>query len=400
MADKLLIPCLYLQSGKAVTGFGQRNLFGEGNIEDLVRFYRDNGADELLVFDFSSGDKEHDQAIANIKQICAIAEIPVMVAGNINRMEDVKKLLYAGCAKVVLNFSKESNILLLEEVSKRFGKEKMVISISSMEEFADNQKLIEKYADEILALDTIQDEIATSSDMKVILHTEESKTDALKEDCKASGIPVITFESAISWSDFKLNNDGLIPVVVQDYKNDQVLMVAYMNEEAFQNTLKTGKMTYWSRSRQELWLKGLTSGHFQYVKSLALDCDNDTILAKVDQIGAACHTGSRSCFFKPLVQKEYNDTNPLHIFQDVYDMIADHKIHPKEGSYTNYLFDKGIDKILKKVGEECAEIIIAAKNPDKEEIKYEISDFLYHAMVLMVEKGVTWEEITAELARR
>ena len=427
MADKLLIPCLYLQSGKAVTGFGQRNLFGEGNIEDLVRFYRDNGADELLVFDFSSGDKEHDQAIANIKQICAIAEIPVMAAGNINRMEDVKKLLYAGCAKVVLNFSKESNILLLEEVSKRFGKEKMVISISSMEEFADNQKLIEKYADEILALDTIQDEIATSSDMKVILHTEESKTDALKdllkkesvhalsgayisslevklinfkEDCKASKIPVITFESAISWSDFKLNNDGLIPVVVQDYKNDQVLMVAYMNEEAFQNTLKTGKMTYWSRSRQELWLKGLTSGHFQYVKSLALDCDNDTILAKVDQIGAACHTGSRSCFFKPLIQKEYNDTNPLHVFQDVYDVIADRKIHPKEGSYTNYLFDKGIDKILKKVGEECTEIIIAAKNPDKEEIKYEISDFLYHAMVLMVEKGVTWEEITAELARR
>ena len=397
MADKLLIPCLYLQSGKAVTGFGQRNLFGEGNIEDLVRFYRDNGADELLVFDFSSGDKEHDQAIANIKQICAIAEIPVMAAGNINRMEDVKKLLYAGCAKVVLNFSKESNILLLEEVSKRFGKEKMVISISSMEEFADNQKLIEKYADEILALDTIQDEIATSSDMKVILHTEESKTDALKdllkkesvhalsgayisslevklinfkEDCKASGIPVITFESAISWSDFKLN------------------------------TLKTGKMTYWSRSRQELWLKGLTSGHFQYVKSLALDCDNDTILAKVDQIGAACHTGSRSCFFKPLIQKEYNDTNPLHVFQDVYDVIADRKVHPKDGSYTNYLFDKGIDKILKKVGEECAEIIIAAKNPDKEEIKYEISDFLYHTMVLMVEKGVTWEEITSELARR
>ena len=201
-------------------------------------------------------------------------------------------------------------------------------------------------------------------------------------------------------SDFKLNNDGLIPVVVQDYKNDQVLMVAYMNEEAFQNTLKTGKMTYWSRSRQELWLKGLTSGHFQYVKSLALDCDNDTILAKVDQIGAACHTGSRSCFFKPLVQKEYNDTNPLHVFQDVYDVIADRKVHPKDGSYTNYLFDKGIDKILRKVGEECAEIIIAAKNPDKEEIKYEISDFLYHAMVLMVEKGVTWEEITSELARR
>lgn len=109
-------------------------------------------------------------------------------------------------------------------------------------------------------------------------------------------------ESTLCWSDFKLNSDGLIPVVVQDYRNNQVLMVAYMNEEAFQNTLKTGKMTYWSRSRQELWLKGLTSGHFQHVKALFLDCDNDTILAKVDQIGAACHTGSRSCFFKTLVE--------------------------------------------------------------------------------------------------
>ena len=201
-------------------------------------------------------------------------------------------------------------------------------------------------------------------------------------------------------ADLKYDAKGLVPCVVQQYDTGEVLMVAWMNEESVGRTLKTGTTWFWSRSRQELWLKGLTSGHFQYVKSLALDCDNDTILAKVDQIGAACHTGSRSCFFKPLVQKASNDTNPLHVFQDVYDVIADRKLHPKEGSYTNYLFDKGIDKILKKVGEECTEIIIAAKNPDKEEIKYEISDFLYHAMVLMVEKGVTWEEITNELARR
>ena len=207
-------------------------------------------------------------------------------------------------------------------------------------------------------------------------------------------------KAAFAWEDLKLNSDGMVCVVVQDDKNKDVLMVAYMNREAYEKTIETGVMTYWSRSRNELWVKGLTSGHFQYVQSLYLDCDNDTILATVDQSGAACHTGSRSCFFKSLVQKEYNDTNPLHIFQDVYDVIADRKLHPKEGSYTNYLFDKGIDKILKKVGEECTEIIIAAKNPDKEEIKYEISDFLYHAMVLMVERGVTWEEITNELARR
>ena len=160
-------------------------------------------------------------------------------------------------------------------------------------------------------------------------------------------------------------------------------------------------MTYFSRSRQELWIKGLTSGHIQYVKSLTADCDFDTILAKVSQVGGiACHTGKPSCFFNDIVAKEYTEKNPLKIFEDVYDIILDRKAHPKEGSYTNYLFDKGIDKILKKVGEEATEIVIAAKNPNNEEIKYEISDFLYHIMVLMAEKGVTWEDVTSELAQR
>ena len=178
-------------------------------------------------------------------------------------------------------------------------------------------------------------------------------------------------------------------------------MLAYMNEEAFRLTLERGMMTYFSRSRQSLWLKGETSGHYQYVKSLSIDCDNDTILAKVHQIGAACHTGNSSCFYRTLAQKkDVKETNPLKVFEEVYQVILDRKAHPKEGSYTNYLFDKGIDKILKKCGEEAAEIIIAAKNPDPEEIKYEISDFLYHVMVLMAEKGVTWEDITGELANR
>lgn len=427
MTNKRLIPCLYLESGRAVTGFGQRNLFGDGDVEALAGFYSDNGADELLVFDFSSGDEEHEKAIARIREICAVSEIPVMAAGNINRMEDVKKLIYAGCAKVALNFSKQSNIELLEEMSKRFGQEKMYVCISSPEEFTENKELIENYAGGILALHAVQNEVEKVSSMQVILHTEENHKEALvelmkqkavgglsgafvsasdtdltafKELCRKNGIPVNISESAISWSEFKLNSDGLIPVVVQDYKTDEVLMLAYMNEEAFQTTLDSGKMTYWSRSRQELWTKGLTSGHVQYVKSLTLDCDNDTILAKVAQVGAACHTGNKTCFFKPLMKKEYDDTNPLRVFQEVYDVILDRKEHPKEGSYTNYLFDKGIDKILKKVGEECTEIVIAAKNPDKDEMKYEISDFLYHVMVLMAERGVTWEEITRELARR
>ena len=204
----------------------------------------------------------------------------------------------------------------------------------------------------------------------------------------------------IPWSELKKNTDGHVTVVVQDEETLQVLMVAYMNEEAYEKTLATGRMTYFSRSRQELWTKGMTSGHIQYVKSLTADCDYDTILAKVSQVGAACHTGNPTCFFNEIVKKEHVEKNPLKVLEDVYEIILDRKAHPKEGSYTNYLFDKGIDKILKKVGEEATEIVIAAKNPDPEEVKYEISDFLYHMMVLMAERGVTWEDITQELSQR
>lgn len=421
---KNLVATLYLKNGKAVKSID--NLEELEDTKNLIKLYNDSGIDKILIYDLSTEDEEHELNIHTIKELNRLLEIPLCAGGNINRLEDVKKLIYAGCAKVVLNFAKDSNVELLGEVSRRFGREKMLVCISSSEEYNDHREQIHEFASGILALDAVPKMEETSS-LPVILHTEERNTKALqellsdplvgglsgsfisaleldlnefKQTCKEAGIAVNTYESAISWSEFKLNSDGMVPVIVQDYKTDQVLMLAYMNEDAFNMTVKTGKMTYWSRSRQELWIKGLTSGHFQYMKSLHLDCDNDTILAKVDQIGAACHTGSRSCFFKELMKKEYDDTNPLRVFQEVYDVIADRKVHPKEGSYTNYLFDKGIDKILKKVGEECTEIVIAAKNPDKEEIKYEISDFLYHAMVLMVEKGVTWEEITRELVRR
>ena len=194
-----------------------------------------------------------------------------------------------------------------------------------------------------------------------------------------------------------------IDIFYKEEANKLVLLgdtSAYMDEDAFKHTVKSGKMTYYSRSRQERWIKGETSGHYQYVKSITVDCDKDTLLAKVEQVGAACHTGNRTCFFQPIVGNEQSVRNPHQVFETVYDTIMDRKEHPKEGSYTNYLFDKGVDKILKKVGEEATEIIIAAKNPNPEEIKYEISDFLYHVMVLMAEKNVTWDDITNELADR
>ena len=232
------------------------------------------------------------------------------------------------------------------------------------------------------------------------INNPETDVMEIKSRLSAAGIKMDNFEPSLHWADLKKNTDGLVPVVVQDYRTDEVLMLAYMNEEAFESTIHIGKMTYYSRSRRELWTKGMTSGHVQYVKSLTADCDYDTILAKVSQVGVACHTGSPTCFFNNIVKKEYMEKNPLKVLEDVYGIIIDRKMHPREGSYTNYLFDKGIDKILKKIGEEATEIVIAAKNPDPEEIKYEISDFLYHMMVLMAEKGVTWEEITEELSKR
>lgn len=210
----------------------------------------------------------------------------------------------------------------------------------------------------------------------------------------------------------KFDSNGLVPVIAQDYKTNEVLMMAYMNEEAFIKSMETGKVHYFSRSRNKLWFKGETSGHFQMIKSMSIDCDGDTLLVKVEQLEAACHTGHYSCFYRELAKEGIKETShkvfdeksiygdKSKILKEVYDVIVDRRIHPKEGSYTNYLFEKGIDKMLKKVGEETAEVIIAAKNPGNGELIYEISDLIYHLSVLMVERGVTYEDIFEELSKR
>jgi phosphoribosyl-ATP pyrophosphohydrolase/phosphoribosyl-AMP cyclohydrolase len=437
MEKKQLLVPLYLKNGQAVCGIEDHELVVDGDACALALQYSNCGADGILLFDLSEDDDEHDQSISVIKTIASLVDIPVYGGGNICRTEDVKKLIYAGCRRVFLNFAKMENRLLAQEVSERFGRERILASVTSGEvadileyrQFLGGLILLdaqvpvqEGQEEELLAvLCWKQDD-----DFFVILNLEEYQENTVKRclgqsfvsgvSCtelmgnsdfmaqkhalKDAGVPVNTYESSLSWDEIKTDASGLLPVVVQDYKTQEVLMVAYMNRESYEMTVRTGRMTYWSRSRSELWVKGLTSGHFQYVRELCIDCDNDTLLAKVMQVGAACHTGNRSCFYRSILKKEYDETNPLKVFEDVYNVILDRKEHPKTGSYTNYLFDKGIDKILKKVGEEATEIVIAAKNPDPEEVKYEISDFLYHVMVLMAEKGINWEDITRELARR
>lgn len=196
--------------------------------------------------------------------------------------------------------------------------------------------------------------------------------------------------------ELKYNADGLIPAIVQDHYSKKVLMLAYMNAESLDITIKEGKTCFWSRSRQELWRKGETSGNTQQVVSIRTDCDKDTLLIDVIKNGPACHTGSETCFFEDIVAPEEESFS----YEGLYEMLVGRKVEKKEGSYTTYLFEKGIDKILKKVGEECTEVIIGAKGGDKAETVYEIADLLYHITVMMIEMGITLDEVTAELAKR
>lgn len=195
----------------------------------------------------------------------------------------------------------------------------------------------------------------------------------------------------------KFDDRGLIPAIVQDAVSGKVLTLAYMNRESLNVSMEKGLTCFWSRSRQELWLKGETSGNYQHIVSITADCDSDALLVKVEKDGPACHMGTDSCFEYPLWQSEELSE---FSYEGLMELIRGRKTDPKEGSYTTYLFNKGLDKILKKVGEESTEVIIAAKDRDKKETVYEIADLAYHVMVLMTEAGISLEDIRSELASR
>lgn len=426
MEHKNIVATIYLKDGLAVKSPSQPEN-GQDPIK-LAEMYNDSGIDKIFLVDLSDDDEEHEKNILVMRDINRSIDVKTAGAGNIKRLEDVKKILYAGCIEVVMNGSKPETPEILSEAAERFGPEKMLVSIKNVDFVFKQRSLIKDSVHELVIMEpSVAAGIPRMSSVPYILRQDENDIDLLFEklsnenirgiygsfindpntdimNLKAQlshrGIKMDNFEPRLKWSDLKTDDKGLVPVIAQDYKTNQVLMLAYMNEEAFNKTIKIGRMTYFSRSRNELWTKGETSGHFQYVKSLTADCDFDTILAKVSQVGVACHTGEMSCFFNEIVKKEYVEKDPLKVFDNVYKIIEDRKIHPKEGSYTNYLFNKGLDKILKKVGEEASEVIIASKNAVKDDIVYEESDLLYHLMVLMVEKGVTWEDVTRELAQR
>jgi len=397
---------------------------------ERAKLLSDTGADEIVYYNEAAGRENIEDTVRAVKVIRGVIDTPIAVYSSIERFEDVKKLLYAGASRVFISCSDMDTV---REAAGRFGADEVgayipeVISASELTGVLSGYKdagvehfvlgladvsaaadICEKFADctfEVLTdmTDTaVLSKLLSPDNVSGVMISADDLGDVmqLKQQLRGTVDGLNLFESSISFDEFKTDAAGLVPCIAQDYKTGEVLMLAYMSKESFDKTIDTGRMTYYSRSRQKLWTKGEESGHFQFVKSLTIDCDKDTILAKVAQIGPACHTGNPTCFFTPLVEKETYGANPMSVFEDVYSVIKHRKEHPKEGSYTNYLFDKGIDKILKKVGEECTEIVIAAKNPDPEEIKYEIADYMYHLMVLMAERGVTWKDITDELADR
>lgn len=282
MRTRKFIASIYLYQEKAVKSLSDNTVIAENPVE-LAREYCEKNADEILVYDLSNGDAEHDAALDVMKAICAASPVDVYGAGNVHRMEDIKKILYTGCKKAVLNFSKKGNREIIKEVSQKFGREKILAAVNDLETLTENKELLEEFASGLLFMNPhMVREAGEITELPAIVETEQLALNKLleifglynvtgitgnaindnkeeilqlKDLCKENGIAIEELHSDFIWDDFKKNSDGMVPVVVQDYKTLEVLMVAYMNEEAYKNTLKTGKMTYYSRSRKELWLR-------------------------------------------------------------------------------------------------------------------------------------------------
>ena len=407
MISKKFFPSIFIAGDIAYSDKEKTIELCKGDeIVDTALIFEENGADGILVFDSSDDDISHEKAILDIRAITKTVDIPVYAGGNIKRFEDVKKYLYAGARIVMIDEGAKDTFNgtdIFTEAVERFGVDRIAKTVT------DRGVLLNDGSCEGLFLHKLQPgedyidillKAETAGVTGPSISTKDFKFYLSKQKCGEMGIHVNSIATSVPFGEFKVNEDGLIPVIVQDYKTDEVLMMAWMNEESFERTLETGVMTYFSRSRQEIWVKGETSGHYQFVRAMSADCDKDTLLAKVKQVGAACHTGNRTCFFNNIVKKEYVEKNPLTVLESVYAVIVDRMKNPKEDSYTNAVMEKGIDEILKKLGHECTEIILAAKNPDSDDLKFEISDFMYHCMILMAQKNITWAEIAGELAQR
>lgn len=443
MIKKRIIPCLDIAEGKVVKGINFKDIKTIADPVEMAKYYYESGADELVFYDITASYEDRGTMVELVKNVAKEVFIPLTVGGGVRTVEDFDVLLKSGADKISINSSAISNPDLIKEASERFGAQCVVLSMdvkrvdgvfkvfskggrleTDLEAIEWAKKGVALGAGELVINSIDQDGVKKGFDIELltaisavvnvpiiasggagkiddfislfkttdidaglaasIFHSKEVSMTALKLSMKQADIPTrLAYMPPLKWDE-----KGLIPAVVQSDITQRVLMVAYMNEDSLRETVRLGETVFYSRSRQELWHKGATSGNTQVVTDIRYDCDADTLLIKVKENGPACHTGSYTCF------GEAPDA-----FENLFETIKDRKENPIEGSYTNYLFEKGIDKILKKVGEESAEVIIGAKN-NKEELIYEMSDLFYHSFVLLVNEGISLNEIKDELQSR
>ncbi len=329
MNKKKMTGVIYLNGSSAVKNFSDHSLIF-ADAPALASRMADADIDSILCFNVSDADDElNAQALAAMKEICKVSTIPVYGGGHIHSVPDVEAIFEAGCEKVILNFAKESAQEILAQIKGGYEPSQIAATIASEDNLVINRELLESSVGELILIDehalknclgastipciVFLPEISLDKMFAImakpnvsgisgnIVNENISSIATLKKLCREQGIAVVLFEPAIPFSELKKGENGLVPCIVQDEKTGEVLMMAWMNEEAYLRTLRTGKMTYYSRSRKQLWIKGETSGHFQYVKQFCIDCDNDTLLAVVDQVGAACHTGNHSCFYRDIL---------------------------------------------------------------------------------------------------
>ena len=460
MGIKRIITCLDIDNGRVVKGVNFINLKDAGDPVVIAKAYNEQGADEIVLLDINASYEKRGTMLRLVKKVANIVSIPLTVGGGIRTVEDFRQMLEMGADKVSIGSAAVKNPNLILETSRKFGSKKVVIAIdvkkvddeyhvyiqggkkdTGLEAISWAREVEKLGAGEILltSMDAdgtkkgydieITKKISDAVDIPVIasggagkmedfleaftiggahaalaaslFHFKEVDIGELKDYLYGEGVNIRRGKGDMELlKEIKFDEKGLIPAIVQDIKTKEVLMMAYMNEESLKKTLETNKTWFWSRSRQELWNKGATSGNIQKVVQVDYDCDGDSLLVLVEQKGVACHTGERSCFYNSIYKTTEEGAVGSEVLEQLYKIIDDRKINPVEGSYTKYLFDKGIDKILKKIGEESAEVIIAAKNPDKEAIVYETSDLIYHLFVLLREKGIPLEDIYKELRSR
>lgn len=426
MERKRLMATIYLKNGVAMKSRDCQEPLGQA--EEIARIYNDSGIDKILLWDLSETKEEHNNTLKVIREINRVLEISSYAYGWTSSIRDIREYLFSGCRRVILCSSDPELPNMIEECQKRYRSDRLSLALDDVDILFKKRAEIEEYYHDVyvfkpeilesvvnmteLPFYAVVDSMDVKDYMEILelptclgiggplLNDRHTDIMTLKHSLFSKGISVILNDSNMDWSEFKLDADGLIAVVAQDYATKEVLNYGYMNEEAFLATMEKGKMHYYDKQTHSVTMHGAGTEQFQYLKSLSVDCHKQAILAKVSQIGVACHTGNYSCFYTEIMKKDYTEKNTVKVLENIYNVIENRKKYPREGSFTNFLFDKGINEIARKIQSESTELILSAKDQDAEALRTELSDLIYFMMVLMSENNITWDDVINEMAQR